>query len=48
MGVGNKFSGNLMQYKTQLQCTGQQIPLVVSRNRELQQFKIRPINIRRH
>lgn len=48
VGVGNNFSGNLMQYKTQLQSTGQQIPLVVSRNGQLQQFKIRPINIRRH
>lgn len=48
VGVGNNFSGNLMQYKTQLQSTGQQIPLVVSRNGQLQQFRIRPINIRRH
>lgn len=48
VGVGNNFSGNLMQYKTQLQSTGQQIPLVVSRNGQLQQLKIRPINIRRH
>ncbi len=48
VGVGNNFSGNLMQYKTQLQQTGRNIPLVISRNGELQQRQIRPLNIRRH
>jgi predicted metalloprotease with PDZ domain len=48
VGVGNNFSGNLMQYKTQLQNTGKQIPLVISRKGQLQQCKISPINIRRH
>lgn len=48
VGVGNNFSGNLMQYKTQLQQTGRNIPLVISRNGQLQQRQIRPLNIKKH
>jgi predicted metalloprotease with PDZ domain len=45
LGVGNNFSNNIIQYKNQLQTTNQKIKMIISRNAQLIELKIRPKSI---
>lgn len=45
MAVGNNFSNNIMQYKTILQNANEKINLIISRNGEMMQLRIKPMSI---